>query len=130
MPAEIRADAETMFDELDNENHGFITDKDNIYALFLGMGVTFESEASFKRGECTGWSPDARLVFPVSTQTTNRPTGGTGKFCEISTKTGTQSNIARYFRKHLDQPREKKGCPGEDFYLAHMIRVYAAETYV
>ena len=48
MPAEIRADAETMFDELDNENHGFITDKDNIYALFLGMGVTFESEEDFE----------------------------------------------------------------------------------
>ena len=35
------------FDAVDEEKTGFVTDKDHIYALFLSLGVTFDSEEDF-----------------------------------------------------------------------------------
>ncbi len=35
------------FDAVDEDKSGYITDKDHIYALFLSMGITFDSEEEF-----------------------------------------------------------------------------------
>ena len=47
LPAELMREITESFDALDAEKTGFITSKDEIYALFLSLGVTFNSEEEF-----------------------------------------------------------------------------------
>ena len=47
MEAELVKEALESFDVIDEEKKGHITDKDHIYALFLSLGVTFDSEEEF-----------------------------------------------------------------------------------
>ena len=44
---ELVEEALNSFEAVDEEQKGYITDKDHIYALFLSLGVTFDSEEEF-----------------------------------------------------------------------------------
>ena len=47
LPTDFVKDAIQSFDAVDEDQRGYIQDKDHIYALFLSLAITFQSEEEF-----------------------------------------------------------------------------------
>ena len=47
LSADLLREVNESFDAIDDQQRGFVTDRDMIYAMFLSLGVTFDSEEEF-----------------------------------------------------------------------------------